>query len=834
MSIRSLFLTFILMSISNSIHANTVRDSTQIDPRWKVWSPSITISKDGHWALIVQEYPNNRKLNKSFVIGTNTKEKREITGVEKTSFMKGDRLAGIEGKELVVLDLKDSNMKEYLGEVTQFEVLDDSGRLLVFAEQTLKIVDVTATKPKILWQEATIKKYLINKQQSHILYQKKDDKTLYQLVLKSLKQVPLFDLEADLGSVTWNERGDAFTLIEQDYSIHWVDLKNHKQQTIAIPKATGKTKQIQTKLFSNNDVYVSYSIKPLHKNPEDEYLDIWNGNARDLHLPDRSVKYDSLKAFVYDNRKNSLTELERNQQKEYLHLGIPNYIISYDPFEFVEYASVYENKRYVLEQISPRKIITELTQTPSLDWSLNVSPNERFLLYPKDSVWELYDFVSQKKRVIKHTHEDTKPVWSSDSKKIYYQNGSNLEEYTLKTEYSKVQTDFKSPNVISIQNQIREANSTYANVKMPLVFTVTRYSNPATSIYNYHNKKITKIVDRTPKRINTQYLSRAISEDGNTVVWTEEDYDQSPRIKAFTKDKLITLLEAELPLELYNWRQQKVITYKDKYGTELTGLLYYPKNFDSKKKYPMITYIYQRVGSSRNIFEIPSFYNQNGFNQALYNELGYFVFKPDTYVTEEGPGLSALDQVTLGVKEITQQEAAIDSSKIGLIGHSFGGYETSFIVTHSNLFAAAVSGAGVHDFIQFTYEYSYSLRKPNTFRTEKYQYDMRVSFGENPEKYLQNSPILYAHQVKTPLLLWAGMKDVNVDWRNTQNMYVALKRYKVPTIALFYKKQGHAISITSPDEQSSLTRNTVDWFHYYLKKDNKLNWIVNGLDYFNY
>lgn len=821
MAIRSAFLVFLLVLISNCIHANTVRDSIQIDPRWKVWSPSITISKDGRWALVYESAVNNPKESKSFVVNTTTKVKHEITGLEKSRFMKGDRLVGIEDKELVVLDLNNFNIKENLGKVTQFEVLDDLDRLLVLTESTLKIVDLTVTNFQVLWQGAFIKKYLINKQQSHVLYQQEDDKMLYQLDLKSLKHLPLFDLQDGLSSVNWNERGDAFTLIEQNHSVHWVDLKNHKQQTIAIPKATGRIKQIQTKFFSNNDLYISYSIKPLQKNPEEEYLDIWNGNARDLHLPDRSVKYDSLKAFVYDSKKDSLIELKRNQQKEYLHLGIANYIISYDPFEFVEYASVYENKRYVLEQISPQKVITELTQTPSLDWSLNVSPNERFLLYPKDSFWELYDLVSQEKTIIRHTNADTKPVWSNDSKKIYYQNGSNLEEYSLKMKQIKVLTDFKSPNLISIKNQIKESNSVYVDTKVPLIFTTTRYGNPATSIYSCRNNKIIKIVDRTPKRVNTQYLSRAISENGNTVIWVEENYNEPPRVKVLTKDKVRTLLEAELSQELYNWRQQKVITYKDKYDTELTGLLYYPKNFDAKKKYPMITYIYQRVGSSRNLFEVPSLYNQDGFNQALFNELGYFVFKPDTYVTEEGPGLSALDQVTLGVKEIAKQEAAINTSKIGLIGHSFGGYETSFIVTHSNLFASAVSGAGVHDFMRFTYEYNYSLRKPNTFRAEGAQYAMEISFKEKPEKYLQNSPILYAHQVKTPLLLWTGMKDNNVDWRNTQSMYVALKRYKLPTIALFYKNQGHAISVANQKEQKDLLNRIIAWFDYFLKNDRK-------------
>lgn len=216
----------------------------------------------------------------------------------------------------------------------------------------------------------------------------------------------------------------------------------------------------------------------------------------------------------------------------------------------------------------------------------------------------------------------------------------------------------------------------------------------------------------------------------------------------------------------------------------------------------------------------------------LLNEQGYFVFMPDTYVSEEGAGLSALECVTKGIEAITVAEPSIDKTKLGLMGHSFGGYETSFIFSQTNLFTAGVSGAGAHNLIKYTYEYNYALKMPNWFRAEGNQIDLRVSFGENPMKYHNNSPIHSAQNFETPVLLWTGMKDHTVYWKQTQHMCVALQRYRKSVIALFYKEEEH--SMRKKNEQLDLTYRVLDWFDYYLKGNKEIDWISKGIDYHSY
>ncbi len=106
---------------------------------------------------------------------------------------------------------------------------------------------------------------------------------------------------------------------------------------------------------------------------------------------------------------------------------------------------------------------------------------------------------------------------------------------------------------------------------------------------------------------------------------------------------------------------------------------------------------------------------------------------------------------------------------------------------------------------------------------------MRGSFKEQGEKFLRNSPLRYAHQIKTPLLAWTGLEDFNVHWEHTRHFYTALKRYEIPHIALFYKEEGHAIMKKS--NQYDLTQRILNWFDYYLKDKKEVEWIAKGVDY---
>ncbi|MBL1408251.1 alpha/beta hydrolase family protein [Sphingobacterium faecale] len=140
------------------------------------------------------------------------------------------------------------------------------------------------------------------------------------------------------------------------------------------------------------------------------------------------------------------------------------------------------------------------------------------------------------------------------------------------------------------------------------------------------------------------------------------------------------------------------------------------------------------------------------------------------------------------IKTILKEEKRIDRGKLGLIGYSFGGYATNFIITQICIFKTAVSGFGSGDIINSYFSYNEIFTSPNYFLFENGQFNLG-SFKENKELFLLNSPILFAHQIKTPLLGFAGKEDRNVEWKLQQEFFIALLRFRKPHISFFTKME---------------------------------------------
>ncbi|SFJ34965.1 alpha/beta hydrolase family protein [Myroides guanonis] len=829
MDIRKCFWLLVLFYSTISF-ATAQRDSISIDPRWNYWHVDA-MAPNGDWAFLYKIYTNDRSKNEAFAVHTDTKKRVDVSGISQPQFTSNDFLIGTRAKETVEVDLS-TNIKTSLGILSQRDWIEEEQTLCYIDEKKELVLKKYAKNGnEVVWSRKGVTKYLVNPLKTAILYQEEDSTELYFLDLKTLKEKSLLDLKEPLVSVTWNIQENAIATSLKENKILFVDLKKEETRIIELPKSESPIAELNLSFFLNNDLYISYKILNAEKDPIENYLDIWNGNDRDLKNKVRPRQKGELKAFVYKQSKTQLVELPRSEKQDYLNMGIPNYLLVYEPLELQDYSQAYENKRYRILDLETLREKGDLAVSYSLEFNLSRSNNGKYIIYSNKNKWEVYDFESKERFEIPHKNEYSTPIWSSDSRSIYYQDESNLFVLDVVTKKKRQLTNFVGINQMSYQNKIQNSNSFYADITKPLVFSIRKPNEDKTSYYSLFNDKLTKIIDMTSNKLNLKYISKGISSDRKTLVWTEENYNQPHTVKVFRKGKVSTLLVAEVPEELYSWRKQKVIHYKDKYGVDLTGVLWYPKDFNPSKKYPMVTWIYDvGQGNDRSLFDIPTLLNPHGFNRTLLNEQGYFVFQADTYVSDEGPGVSAVECLTKGIEKITSLEPSINKTKIGLIGHSFGGYKTSFVLGNSKLFAAGVSGSGIHDLVSFNYEYNYHLQRPNYFRVEGPQQDLRDSFGENPTKYYKNSPIHFAQNFETPVLLWAGMEDYNVHWENTRHMYIALKRYKKPVIALFYKKEGHGMW----DNRIDLTYRALDFFDYYLMDKKNVGWISKGVNYESY
>lgn len=329
---------------------------------------------------------------------------------------------------------------------------------------------------------------------------------------------------------------------------------------------------------------------------------------------------------------------------------------------------------------------------------------------------------------------------------------------------------------------------------------------------------ITEIV-WSPNRINNSKFANK----NDICFYTSENYNSPPQLIVKRNNKANIIFKSNTQQEKFQWGFSKLINYANSKDEVLNGALFYPANYNPEKKYPMVVQIYERLSDYYNKYFNPTVQNSTGFNVSNFTSQGYFVLLPDIVKEQGKPGASAVDCVVSAVKEVVRNES-VDPKKIGLIGHSFGGYETNFIVTQTNKFAAVVSGAGESDMISNYFAVAWNVSKPNGFRHEFQQTNIGVSPFENNEAYIKNSPLTFVSQIETPLLLWSGVEDKQVHYFQSLEFHLALRRLQKPNILVLYENEKH--TIVKKENQVDLTHRVQQWFDFYLKEESKPDWLT--------
>lgn len=277
----------------------------------------------------------------------------------------------------------------------------------------------------------------------------------------------------------------------------------------------------------------------------------------------------------------------------------------------------------------------------------------------------------------------------------------------------------------------------------------------------------------------------------------------------------------------FNWGRVELIEYPAPDGKRMQGLLYYPANFRAGKKYPMVVNVYEDISDKLHRYIAPSDTGQDGMNHYPANLTiqGYFVLMPDIVYKANDPGISAAKSVIAAVEHVLQS-GMIQSDGVGLMGHSFGAYETAFIITQTNLFSAAVSGNGVTDLVGNYMEMEDET--PNLYSFEAQQYRMPTPFHVDPTPYLRNSPIYNASKISTPLLTYVGLQDPKVNPPHSFAMFNLLRRMKKDHVLLVYPDEGHVIQ--NKNNGADLYSKIMAWFDHYLKKRPAERWMLDDME----
>jgi dipeptidyl aminopeptidase/acylaminoacyl peptidase len=268
----------------------------------------------------------------------------------------------------------------------------------------------------------------------------------------------------------------------------------------------------------------------------------------------------------------------------------------------------------------------------------------------------------------------------------------------------------------------------------------------------------------------------------------------------------------------------RLVDYVSDKGAKLQGTMYLPANYEPGRKYPMLVTIYEKRSQNKNSFVSPS--ETRAPDPSLYTNQGYIVFDPDIVYTINDPGMSAVWCVVPAVKAAIAT-GMVDSTRVGLWGHSWGGYQTAFLVTQTNIFAGAIAGAPLTDMVSMYSSVYWNSGGTNQAIFESSQGRFKGNFIDNYEAYIRNSPAFHAKDVKTPLIILHNDKDGAVDFNQGITYFNTLRQLGKEVILLEYVGENHGLS--RPVNQKDYAIRMNEWFDNKLKKLPAADWITKGV-----
>ena len=318
------------------------------------------------------------------------------------------------------------------------------------------------------------------------------------------------------------------------------------------------------------------------------------------------------------------------------------------------------------------------------------------------------------------------------------------------------------------------------------------------------------------------------AKNADRVIFTQQSFEEFPDYWAsdssFGSPKKLT--DANPQIAEYAWGKRVLVDFTNSKGKKLQATLTLPAGFQPGKQYPMVVYIYEILSNTHHTFSMPVYDDRP--HMSAYASDGYLVLEPDIVYEIGKPGSSALDCVTAAVKKVIDM-GYVDPKRIGLQGHSWGGYESSFILTQTNMFAAVVTGAPLTDLISMYGEIYKQTGSWNggILETSQGRMGANVTPWNAKDLYESESPLFNVTKIQTPFMILQGTADGAVDWDQGLEFYNAARRTGKQVIFLSYPDEPHHLA--KPENQKDFLVRMKQFFDHYLKDTPQPDWMANGL-----
>ncbi len=233
--------------------------------------------------------------------------------------------------------------------------------------------------------------------------------------------------------------------------------------------------------------------------------------------------------------------------------------------------------------------------------------------------------------------------------------------------------------------------------------------------------------------------------DGGGLVFSEQRFDEFPDLWASAPLPVTAarVSDANPQAAQYAWGRSRLIDYTSARGEKLRAILTVPEGFDARKRYPMLVYVYEKMTNGLHAYVMPA--SGTVVNLARYANHGYVVLQPDIRYRIGHTTASAIDCVGSAVKHVVAM-GFVDPKRIGMAGHSYGGYEVNALVTHTNIFRAVESGASDSD-LPSLYGGFWESGDVQQSYYERGQGRIGATPWARPDLYVENSPLFFVHRV---------------------------------------------------------------------------------------
>ena len=513
-----------------------------------------------------------------------------------------------------------------------------------------------------------------------------------------------------------------------------------------------------------------------------------------------------------------------------------------------KYAVIYTDKKYkpaFKEDFADAWIVNVKTGEGKLAFEKSLmgfysfprsSPGGKYLLYFKDKHWWTYNIATGKNLNlteniktdfwnVRDDHPASRPAvgtggWTKGDKEVLLYDEYSVWAVKPDGKGAKKLLDGQQDEIMFRVIRL-DFEEPYLDDTQPIFFSAYGDKTKKYGYYKFEKGKVEKLIfeDALVNRLTK-------AKDANAFSYVKQNYDKSPALYVvannFSDAKLVA--KTNQHQENYYWGKSELISFTNKKGKKMQGALFYPANYEPGKKYPMIVYIYETLSNTVHSYTQPS--QRGSYNTTNFTTNGYFVFRPDIVYEINDPGMSAVNNVVPAVEEVLKT-GMIDKDKLGIMGHSWGAYQTSFIITQTDMFKAAIAGAPLTNLISMSNSIYWNTGIPDAriFETSQGRFD--GPWYERMEDHMRNSPMYQAANIKTPLLVAFGDKDGAVDWHQGIEMYSTMRRMQKPHIMLVYADENHGLA--KKENQIDYQKRQKEFFDHYLLGKPAEKWISEGV-----